>query len=79
VIKNGRITSANVVSCHTRYSCSDVDLLVSEAVSMQSVPVHHVSGATDSSKAYNQALANALDQATAVNRAPTSAVEQPKA
>lgn len=64
VVSGGKIVSANVVSCHTRYSCSDVDLLVEETVSAQKVPVHYVSGATDSSDAYNQAVANALAQAT---------------
>ena len=39
VIKDGKITSANVTSCSTRYPCSDVDPLVSSAVSKQSVPV----------------------------------------
>jgi uncharacterized protein with FMN-binding domain len=63
VISGGKITSANVVSCSTRYSCSDVDPLVSEAVSTQGVLVHYMSGATDSSDAYNEALLNALAQA----------------
>jgi uncharacterized protein with FMN-binding domain len=65
VIKNGKIASANVASCSTRYSCSDVDPLVSEAVSRQGVPVHYVSGSTDSSQAYKQALTSALRQAKA--------------
>jgi uncharacterized protein with FMN-binding domain len=65
VINGGRIISANVVSCSTRYSCSDVDPLVSEAVSTQGVLVHYISGATDSSDAYNEALLNALAQAKA--------------
>jgi uncharacterized protein with FMN-binding domain len=65
VIQNGRITSANVVSCSTRYSCSDVDPLVSETVSSQGVPIDYVSGATDSSDAYAQAVDNALAQARA--------------
>lgn len=65
VIKGGKITSANVTSCGTRYPCSDVDQLVSAAVSKQSVPASHVSGATDSSQAYKQALTSALKQAKA--------------
>ena len=65
VIQNGKITSANVTSCGTRYPCSDVNSLVRSAVSKQAVPTNHVSGATDSSKAYTQALANALKQAKA--------------
>jgi uncharacterized protein with FMN-binding domain len=65
VIKDGKIASANVTSCSTRYSCSDVDPLVGAAVSKQAVPSSRVSGATDSSKAYKQALTNALKLAKA--------------
>jgi len=65
VIKDGKITSANVTSCGTRYPCSDVNPLVRAAVSQQSVPANHVSGATDSSQAYRQGLTNALKQAKA--------------
>lgn len=63
VIKGGKIVSANVTSCGTRYPCSDVNPLVRSAVSSQTVPANHVSGATDSSKAYKQALTNALAKA----------------
>lgn len=65
VIKDGKISSANVTSCGTRYPCSDINPLIGAAISKQSVPVNHVSGATDSSKAYTQALAAALKQAKA--------------
>ena len=65
VVKDGKITSANVTSCGTRYPCSDVNSLVRAAVSKQVVPVNHVSGSTDSSQAYKQALTNALKQAKA--------------
>ena len=65
VIKDGKITSANVTSCSTRYPCSDVDPLISASVSKQTVPVNHVSGSTDSSQAYKQALTNALKRAKA--------------
>jgi uncharacterized protein with FMN-binding domain len=65
VIKGGKIASANVTSCGTRYPCSDVNSLVRAAVSKQVVPVNHVSGSTDSSQAYKQALTNALKQAKA--------------
>jgi uncharacterized protein with FMN-binding domain len=65
VIKDGKIASANVTSCGTRYPCSDINPLVRAAVSNQSVPANHVSGATDSSGAYKQALTNALKQAKA--------------
>ena len=65
VIKDGKITSANVTSCSTRYPCSDINPLIRAAVSKQSVPANHVSGASDSSKAYKQALTSALAQAKA--------------
>lgn len=65
VIQGGKITSANVTSCGTRYACSYVDPLVRAAVSTQRVPVNQVSGATESSRAYKQALTNALNQAKA--------------
>ena len=64
VIKNGKITSADVSGCGTRYPCSDVNPLVDEVISRQGVPVHYVSGATDSSEAYNQAVKSALAQAS---------------
>jgi uncharacterized protein with FMN-binding domain len=63
VIKDGKIVSANVTSCSTRYPCSDVNALIRSAVAKQGVPASHVSGATDSSQAYRQALTNALNQA----------------
>ncbi len=63
VIQNGQIVSADISQCMTRYPCSDVAPLVDEVVRIQAAPVHHVSGASDSSRAYKQAVANALSQA----------------
>ncbi len=63
VISAGRITSANVVSCGTTYACYYLDPLVQEVVARQSAPVDYVSGATASSMAYQQAVAQALSQA----------------
>ncbi len=63
VVQGGQIVSADVSRCMTRYPCSDVDRLVEEVVSIQAAPVHHISGASDSSRAYKQAVANALAQA----------------
>jgi uncharacterized protein with FMN-binding domain len=65
VISGGKITSAAVTSCNTRYPCSDVDPLVKSVVAQQATPVNHVSGATDSSNAYKQAVSSALSQARA--------------
>lgn len=63
VVQGGRIVSANISNCQTRYPCSKVASLVSETVARQSVPVDYVSGSTDSSRAYATAVANALAQA----------------
>jgi uncharacterized protein with FMN-binding domain len=63
VIQGGRIVSAKVTRCMTRYPCSDVAPLVNETVAIQTTPVHHVSGASDSSRAYKMAIKNALEQA----------------
>jgi len=63
VIQNGKIVSASISSCNTRYPCSDVASLVKSVVSQQTVPVNHVSGATDSSTAYKTAVSKALAQA----------------
>ncbi len=63
VVKGGKITSASISSCMTRYSCSLVNPLVSEVVSTQKAPVHRISGATDSSRAYQLAIQSALSKA----------------
>jgi len=63
VVSGGSIVSANVTGCGTRYPCSKVTSLVSQVVSRQSAPVNYVSGATDSSTAYIQAVKSALAQA----------------
>jgi uncharacterized protein with FMN-binding domain len=63
VIAGGKIASADISNCSTRYPCSDVDPLIPEVVSRQAAPVHHISGATDSSNAYHDAVIKALAQA----------------
>jgi len=63
VVQNGHIASAKVTNCGTRYPCSDVDPLVDEVVTRQGEPVHYMSGATDSSRAYLGAIRQALAQA----------------
>ena len=65
VISGGKITSASVTGCGTRYPCSKVNLLVNEVLSTQAIPAHYVSGATDSSMAYRGAVQQALSQAHA--------------
>ena len=63
LVQGGQIQSAAITSCATRYPCSKVAPLVSEVVSKQSAPVNYVSGATDSSMAYRQAVTSALAKA----------------
>ena len=67
IVSGGKIVSANVSRCLTRYSCSYVQPLVSETVTRQTVPVDHISGATDSSQAYRQAVSSALSKAAALS------------
>jgi uncharacterized protein with FMN-binding domain len=64
VVQGGKITSASVSDCRTRYPCSDVYPLTREVVSLQKGPIHYVSGATDSSRAYTSAVTQAIAQAT---------------
>lgn len=63
VVKDGKIASASITSCMTRYPCSKVSSLPGKVLAAQKAVVDHVSGATDSSNAYNMAVANALKQA----------------
>ncbi len=65
VIRAGRIVSADITRCGTHYSCDVISNLVSEVVSSQAAPLDFVSGATDSSVAYQQAVSQALAQAGA--------------
>jgi uncharacterized protein with FMN-binding domain len=65
VIQGGKIVSAAITQCGTRYPCSDIAALPGEVVSQQSAAVDFVSGATDSSQAYRGAIQNALAKAKA--------------
>lgn len=63
VIQGGKIISANITQCGTRYPCSDIAALPGQVMTRQSATVDFVSGATDSSQAYQGAIKNALTQA----------------
>jgi uncharacterized protein with FMN-binding domain len=63
VVQGGKIVSAAITQCGTRYPCSDIAALPGEVVSRQSAAVDYVSGATDSSQAYRGAIQNALAKA----------------
>jgi uncharacterized protein with FMN-binding domain len=62
-IKNGKIVSAFIVQCLTRYSCSWISALPPQVVTRQSAEVDYVSGATQSSNAFYYAIVEALKQA----------------
>ena len=62
-IKNGRITAAPITGVTTRYSVNVITGLPVEVVSAQSANINLVSGATDSSSAYVQAVQQALAKA----------------
>ncbi|MEP7000391.1 MAG: FMN-binding protein [bacterium] len=62
-IKNGRIMSAEISECRTRYSCSRISQLPPQVLTRQSAEVDYVSGATQSSDAYYYAVVEALKKA----------------
>jgi len=74
-IASGKITSAAIVQCLTRYSCSWISPrtpgtgspefdLPGQVVTRQSAKVDYVSGATESSDAFFQAISQALSKAS---------------
>jgi uncharacterized protein with FMN-binding domain len=63
VVEGGRIVSATIAQCLTRYSCSWIAALPSQVVSRQSVSVDYVSGATQSTDAFADAVTDALSKA----------------
>jgi uncharacterized protein with FMN-binding domain len=65
VIQGGKIVSANITQCGTRYPCSMISSLPGEVVARQSGTIDFVSGATDSSTAYQGAIMSALRKALA--------------
>jgi uncharacterized protein with FMN-binding domain len=63
VIQDGRIASAVIAQCRTRYPCSWISQLPGQVVSRQSPNVDYVSGATQSVDAYYTAVVEALSRA----------------
>lgn len=59
----GRIESARISQCRTRYSCSWIDALPGQVVARQSPEVDYVSGATQSVDAFYYAVVEALSKA----------------
>jgi len=63
VIEGGRIASAGISQCRTRYSCSVIDRLIPQVAQRQSPNVDYVSGATQSADAFYGAVVEALSKA----------------
>jgi uncharacterized protein with FMN-binding domain len=64
VIQSGKIISAEIAQCLTRYSCSWIAPLPGQVISRQGPNVDYVSGATQSCNAFSDAIAQALSQAS---------------
>jgi uncharacterized protein with FMN-binding domain len=60
VIEGGRIASATISQCYTRYPCSWISNAPGQVVSRQSIDVDYVSGATQSINAFRDAVFEAL-------------------
>ncbi len=65
VVEGGKIVSAEITGCGTKYPCSKVASLPGQVVARQTATVNVISGATDSSRAYMGAVSAALAQAKA--------------
>jgi uncharacterized protein with FMN-binding domain len=63
VIEGGRIASATIAQCWTRYSCSVIDKLPPQVAQRQSPEVDFVSGATQSANAFYYGVVDALSKA----------------
>jgi uncharacterized protein with FMN-binding domain len=63
VIEGGRIASATIAECLTRYSCSVIGKLPPQVAERQSPEVDYVSGATQSTNAFYYAVVEALSKA----------------
>jgi len=63
VIEAGRIASATISQCRTRYSCSVIGRLPPQVAQRQSPNVDYVSGATQSADAFYGAVVEALNKA----------------
>lgn len=62
-IEGGKIVASSIAQCLTRYSCSWIAHLVPQVVARQSANVDYVSGATQSTYAFYDAVVEALSKA----------------
>jgi uncharacterized protein with FMN-binding domain len=63
VVEGGRIASATIAQCYTRYPCSVISRLPPQVPQRQSAEVDRVSSATESADAFYFALVDALEKA----------------
>jgi uncharacterized protein with FMN-binding domain len=63
VVEEGRIASATIAQCLTRYSCSVIARLPPQVAERQSPETDYVSGATQSTNAFYYAVVDALSKA----------------
>lgn len=63
IIQDGRILSATIAQCLTRYSCSVIGKLPPQVAERQSPETDYVSGATQSTNAFYYAVVEALSKA----------------
>lgn len=63
VIEDGRIASATIAQCLTRYSCNVIAILPPQVAQRQSPETDYVSGATQSTNAFYYAVVEALGKA----------------
>jgi uncharacterized protein with FMN-binding domain len=60
VVQDGRVVSAEITQCLTRYSCDVIDTLPSQVIARQNPFVDLISGATESANAFSNAIYRAL-------------------
>lgn len=65
IVVDGRITSATIAQCMTRWPCSWIAALPGQVVTRQSPETDYVSGATQSTNAFYYAVVQALGKAVA--------------
>ena len=70
-VQDGKIATVQITRATTYYPTSRISRLPGQVVDRQSAQIDYVSGATDSSIAFRQAVTNALNQARAT--APAAA------
>jgi len=63
VIENGRIASATIAQCLTRYSCDVISKIIPQVAQRQSPDTDTISGATQSSDAFYYGVVEALGKA----------------